>query len=179
MPVRTPALSWCDKIARMTFCHGTYRTNVKFCWKSAILSEFDQYRSFAHITWPFHNNHLRFPHLCGTLITPLWGVYRECEYKLLNFFYHPSISYKSENNPSCHVTWWRIATDRWKSAKWHNFAKKRILTSVTPSQHVIPKRHSFSVKYKMETSFFIYYSRTDEKIHPGPPCRVPKSSKAD
>ena len=90
---------------------------------------------------PFITSHLRFPHFCGTFITPLWGVYRECKYKLLNFFYYPSISYKIENNPSCHVTWWRIATDRWKSAKWSNFAKNRSLTFVTPSQHVNTDRH--------------------------------------
>ena len=72
---------------------------------------------------PFITSHCRFPHLCGILIIPLWGVYRECKYKLLNFFHYPSISYKIENNPLCHVTLWRIATDRWKSAKWPNFAK--------------------------------------------------------
>ena len=47
-------MMWWKK-ARMISCHETCRKNVKFCWKSAILSEFDQYRSFAHITWPFHN----------------------------------------------------------------------------------------------------------------------------
>ena len=157
MPVRTPALSWCDKIARMTFCHGTYRKNVKFRWKSAILSEFDQYRAFAHITWPFHNKSSPISTLVWNFNHALVGVYRECKYKLLNFFYYPSISYKSENNPSCHVTWWRIATDRWKSAKWSNFAKNRSLTFVTPSQHVNTNRHKCpsSIDWKCHFAFII------------------------
>ena len=128
---------------------------------------------------PFITSHLRFPNLCGTLITPLWGVYRECKYKLLNFFYYPSISYKIENNPSCHVTWWKIATDRGKSAKWPDFAKIHPPTSGTPSQHVIPNRLLFSVEYRLETSFCIYYSQKVQKIKTGSSFQVPKSSNAD
>ena len=139
---QNPTLSWCDKkkqewspamkhVERM----WSFVKNQLYCLSLTNIAHLHTSHD------PFITSHLRFPHLCGTSITPLWGVYRECEYKLLNFFYYPSISYKSENNPSCHVTWWRIATDRWKSAKWPNLAKKRILTSVTPSQHVIPNRH--------------------------------------
>ena len=125
--------------------------NRRYCLSSTIIAHLHTSHD------PFITSHLRFPHLCGTLITPSWGVYRECKCKLLNFFYHPSISYKSENNPSGHLTWWRIATDRWKSAKWSNFAKNRSLTFVTPSQHVISNRHKCpsSMDWKFHFAFIV------------------------
>ena len=130
-------------------------------------------------TWPFHNKSSPISNLVWNFDHALVGVYRECKFKLLNFFYYPSISYKIENNPPCHVTWWKIATDRWKSAKWPDFAKIRPLTYGTPSQHVIPNRLLFSVEYRLETSFCIYYSQKVQKIKTGSSFQAPKSSNAD
>ena len=117
MPVRTIlTITYYGKSQNDFSCHETWRNNVTVCWQLSKLPEFVQYRSVAHMTLlqlVIHDLHV-----CGGIsITPLWGVYHESEYKLLNVFYYHSISYKINNNHSSHVTWRNIATNRRKSAE--------------------------------------------------------------
>ena len=97
---QNPTLSWCDKkkqewspamkhVGRM----WSFVKNQRYCLSLTNIAHLHTSHD------PFITSHLRFPHFCGISITPLWGVYRECEYKFLNFFFHLLISYKKREQP--------------------------------------------------------------------------------
>ena len=128
MPVKTPSLSCMMKKATTTFLPWNM---TKYCDSLLTIIKIAGTGSISLSCThdPSSISHPWFTRLWGISIMPLWGVYRECEYKFLNSLYYHSISYKINNNHSCHVTWWKMQQIVENQPKWHNFPRNRSLTS--------------------------------------------------